>query len=203
MPGLFGMPMAAAMAPAAMPKMQRAGLFGAPAAAAPKGFLDGGKLKGKDALAIALGALGSGFAGNGNFGQFLVGNMMQNRKAEQDAKMAEQQRMANLQDYRTKKEIDLEYPGAPKNPHYWETNDGSLGMVDPLTGKPSILYKDPTPKINWMTIDNGDGTKQVVPVGPNGPMLGGGMAQPQPYNPDDWEVVEGGPSQPAAGGFRR
>ncbi len=57
----------------------------------------------------------------------------------------------------------------PVQPHYWETNDGSLGIVGP-DGKPQILYQDPTPKVNWITADNPDGTKSVIPVGPNGPL---------------------------------
>jgi hypothetical protein len=67
---------------------------------------------------------------------------------------------------------------APRSPHYWETNDGSLGVIGP-DGKPSIAYKDPTPKIDWITATNADGTKTLVPMqqgggGPVSPTPGGG-----------------------------
>lgn len=97
-------------------------------------------------------------------------------------------------------------------PHYWETNNGSLGMIG-ADGRPQIVYEDPTPKINWITADNPDGTKSLIPVGPNGPMQGGGgpaspalgagmltapVGKLTPIDPSQM----GGPSQPAAGGFR-
>lgn len=63
----------------------------------------------------------------------------------------------------------------PVAPHYWETNNGSLGVIGP-DGSPRIAYEDPTPKINWIQADNADGTKSLIPVGPNGPIgqTGGG-----------------------------
>ena len=89
------------------------------------------------------------------------------------------QRQQQLQEYRMKQADEMaqwiaqqEWERAhpkPVQPHYWETNDGSLGIVGP-DGKPQILYQDPTPKINWITADNPDGTKSVIPVGPNGPL---------------------------------
>lgn len=58
---------------------------------------------------------------------------------------------------------------APSSPYRWESNDGSLMEVG-ADGQPRTVYKDPTPKINWIRADNGDGTFQMVPVGPQGPM---------------------------------
>lgn len=95
----------------------------------------------------------------------------------------------------------------PNAPHYWEMNDGSLGVVGP-DGQPKVLFKDPTPKINWITADNGDGTKSVIPVGPNGPlnaMPPSGAAPtiidklPEGVKP----LTEGGPTPSASGGFLR
>lgn len=93
-------------------------------------------------------------------------------------------------------------------PHYWETNDGSLAVVGP-NGKPQVLYQDPTPKINWIQADNGDGTKSLIPVGPNGPLgakggdpvSGAQAGQPPATLPPDFDF--GGPTQPASGGFPR
>lgn len=97
----------------------------------------------------------------------------------------------------------------PAAPHYWETNDGSLGMVG-ADGKPMVLYKDPTPKITWMTADNGDGTKTLVPMGPAGPLSqgGGGLAsgaqpgaEPPAVLPPDFDFDKGGPTPPASDTF--
>lgn len=93
-------------------------------------------------------------------------------------------------------------------PHYWETNDGSLAVVGP-DGRPQVLYQDPTPKINWIQADNGDGTKSLIPVGPNGPLgakggdpvSGAQAGQPPATLPPDFDF--GGPTQPASGGFPR
>ncbi len=70
----------------------------------------------------------------------------------------------------------------PQQPHYWETNNGSLAMVGP-DGKPQIVYQDPTPKITWLTADNGDGTKQIVPMGPSGPLQSQGAVPGVPSAP--------------------
>lgn len=79
----------------------------------------------------------------------------------------------------------------PAAPHYWEMNDGSLGMVGP-DGKPVVLFKDPTPKINWVTADNPDGTKSLIPMGPNGPL--GGGAQPATPGITFTPIEDGGPA---------
>lgn len=91
-------------------------------------------------------------------------------------------------------------------PHYWETNDGSLGFVGP-DGTPQILYKDPTPKLNWIQADNGDGTKQLIPVGPNGPIMGGGgpasgaggFAPPSPLGVPSGNPLQGAPNSKVIG----
>ena len=97
-------------------------------------------------------------------------------------------------------------------PHFWESNDGSLGMVGP-DGVPRILYQDPTPKITTLALDNGDGTKTLVRVGPDGMPIGsnfqGGGGQTSsggavPTAPVGrlTPITQGGPSQPAMGNFR-
>lgn len=56
-------------------------------------------------------------------------------------------------------------------------------MIGP-DGKPVIAYQDTTPKINWITAENPDRTKTLIPMGPNGPLVGGATAalsaQPAP-----------------------
>ena len=162
---------------------------------------------------------GGGFFGQGGAGRGIAGAIgdyllqingmrpiyapQQHQKQQmlQAEKMRQQQRMEGREDKQ------WEWENAPRNagkPHYWETNNGSLAMIDPITGKPSVVYEDPTPKINWMTIDNGDGTKQIVPVGPNGPMMGGTppMGQLPTFSQDDWDKA-GGTGSNVGGGFRR
>lgn len=108
---------------------------------------------------------------------------------------------------------ELAHPKASA-PHYWETNDGSLGMVGP-DGKPQILYQDPTPKITTIAVDNADGTKTLVRVGPDGVPIGmgvggktsGAMPGASPVGLPTAPVgkltpLPGGPTQPASGGFR-
>jgi hypothetical protein len=66
-----------------------------------------------------------------------------------------------------------------------------------------------TQNVQWITADNGDGTKSIIPIGPNGPMQGGGgpastgQAAPPQTLPPDFDFGAGGPTQPASGGFPR
>lgn len=84
-------------------------------------------------------------------------------------------------------EVLSQQAGTP-TPHYWETNDGSLGAIGP-DGKPQILYKDPTPKVTWTQVDLPNGQKQLIPsingqiqaggAGPQRPAIGTVMADPR------------------------
>lgn len=100
----------------------------------------------------------------------------------------------------------------PSQPHYWETNNGSLGRINPTTGLPEIVYNDPTPKIEYQWIkDPNTGQMTGVPITrggaptPTGPQIGavvdgyrfkGG----DPNKQESWEAV-GGPTPPASGSF--
>jgi hypothetical protein len=89
-------------------------------------------------------------------------------------------------------------------PHYWETNNGSLAVVGP-DGKPQVVYEDPTPKIEWITTTNPDGTKTLVPM-----QQGDGPSSTPPISqqrPPIGAVVadpfgDGGQTPPASGTFR-
>lgn len=91
----------------------------------------------------------------------------------------------------------------PTAPHYWETNNGSLGMVGP-DGQPQIIYNDPTPKIDWMQArDPATGQITLYPMqqGGGGPVSGAAPGGNPPASlPPDFDF--GGPTQPASGGFR-
>lgn len=53
-------------------------------------------------------------------------------------------------------------PAEPAQPHYFETNNGSQGMIGP-DGKPQILYKDPDPKVNFIPDGMGGGNWVAIP----------------------------------------
>jgi hypothetical protein len=108
-------------------------------------------------------------------GQAMYAPMMQQRKLqEEDARirqqMFEQKRIAEREDKQ------WEWQNKPRDeraPYRWEANDGSLMEVGP-DGQPRQVYKDPTPKTTYISVDNSDGTKTVVPV-VNGQIMGGGQ----------------------------
>lgn len=87
------------------------------------------------------------------------------------------------------KVFDVGHPKATA-PHYWETNNGSLGMVG-ADGKPAIVYQDPTPKVTTIAVDNHDGTQTLYRVGPDGVPLGAGL--------QGAAANTGAPSVPAVG----
>ena len=111
-------------------------------------------------------------------------------KQEQEAAQehARQQREASMQDWRTK--FDYENANSPKKPHYWESNDGSLMALGP-DGQPAVVYKDPTPRMQFLP--DGMGGGRFVPIGGE---QGGD---------DEWGPVvnqrPGGASGNAGGGF--
>jgi hypothetical protein len=107
-------------------------------------------------------------------------------------------------DAKTRALVGAEYSRlhpAPQEPHFFEANNGDQGAIDPATGQVKIMYHDPTPKVNWVTADNGDGTKQLIPVVNGVPVTGGGMpgAAPPATLPPDFNF--GGPTPQASGGF--
>ncbi len=90
------------------------------------------------------------------------------------------------------------YPKA-QDAHFFEANNGDQGAIDPVTGQVKILYHDPTPKVQWVRIDNGDGTFTMQPV-VNGQMGGAGSAPPATL-PPDFDFGTGGPTPAASGNF--
>lgn len=157
------------------------------------------------------------FFGEGGVGRSIAGNIgdfllqysgmqpiyapaMQQRQAmAHDQQQREMQRQQGLEDWVAKQEYERANP-APRAPHYWETNNGSLGMIGP-DGQPQIVYPDPDEKIQWLTVENGDGTKSVIPYNSKGPL--GQQPQASPQRPKGkLTPYKGGQSATPTGGFR-
>lgn len=77
-------------------------------------------------------------------------------------------------------------------PRYFEANNGDQYTIG-TDGKPQLVFKDPTPKVNWVRADNGDGTFTMVPM-----QMGGQQTQPQGNLPAIGSVVPD-PRKPAGG----
>ena len=136
---------------------------------APKKGFDWGKL---------IGVLGDSLSIAGGGQAQYVPNLLERRQLQDARQYAEQtyqrRRQDDLADYGVKQEIEAKY-AKPPAPYRWESNNGSLLELGP-DGQPKVVYEDPTPKINWVRADNGDGTFTMVPMGPNGPINVPGQA---------------------------
>lgn len=107
-----------------------------------------------------LAMLGSVLRDNSD-GTELVGLLAQRQETQAAALRAQQEREAGMQDWLAKQQWERANP-APMSPHYWETNDGSLAVVGP-DGKPQVVYKDPSPKMNFIPDGLGGGQWVAVP----------------------------------------
>lgn len=119
-----------------------------------------------------LGAFGDGFGTNG---PVYAQSKMQRSRLMQEQQQAEQQRQAERENFIWKSQYERDNP-KPSNPYRWESNDGSLLELGP-DGQPRVVYKDPTPKVNYQRVDNGDGTYTMVPI-VNGQIMTQGIQQP-------------------------
>lgn len=89
---------------------------------------------------------------------------------------------------------------------FHQTNTGDWLGIDKQTGQVVSRSVDdhPKPVVTWQQADNGDGTKTLVPFGPNGPVGGGySTAAPPPTRPVGklTPIPDGGPTPPASGTF--
>lgn len=92
----------------------------------------------------------------GQPGQFAA-QQQHERAMQQRQQMADQERMTRRED------MQWEWANKPResSPYRWESNDGSLLEVGP-DGNPRVVYKDPTPKQQW--VPDGYGGGQFVPI---------------------------------------
>lgn len=109
----------------------------------------------------------------------------------------QRERGENYADWERKQAYERDNP-KPVAPHYWETNDGSLGRVGP-DGNPEVVYKDPTERIEYQWVRNPDGTMSGIPIPRGG-------AAPAPAGPPPGvtftPLPAGGAPQPGARPFR-
>lgn len=73
-------------------------------------FIEGGKFTGKDALGLALGAIGDAFTGTPTTAQFLFEGIANRRKAEQEQQALAAKRAAELEDFAAKRRLEIENP---------------------------------------------------------------------------------------------
>lgn len=159
--GMFGRPPMQAPQPGTMP-------IGVEQMQQKPGFFQ------RSGVKTAAGILGDTLLTLGG-GEPMYAPMMQQRKLqEEDARirqqMFEQKRIAE------RKDMQWEWQNKPREeraPYRWKANDGSLMELGP-DGQRRQVYKDPTPKTTYISVDNSDGTKTVVPV-VNGQIMGGGQ----------------------------
>jgi len=116
------------------------------------------------------GAFGDAFSPNG---PAYFPQKQRQSELMQRQQMQEQQRMQERED---KQWEWANKPQEERAPYRWEANDGSLMEVGP-DGQPRQVYKDPTPKVNYQRVDNGDGTFTMVPI-VNGQIMTQGIQQP-------------------------
>lgn len=152
-----------------------------------------------------IGVLGDSLSIAGGGQAQYVPNMLERRQLQDARQYAEQtyqrQRQDGLADYGAKQEIAAKYDKPPA-PYRWESNDGSLLELGP-DGQPKVVYKDPTPKINWVRADNGDGTFTMVPMGPNGPINPQAPQGGAPVAPKGKLKPYGGQTATPSGTFQR
>jgi hypothetical protein len=99
----------------------------------------------------------------------------QQKMMEQQQALAAQQyaqhRADDNADWMNHYKFELDNP----KPYRWESNDGSLMEMGP-DGTPRVVYKDPTPKPNWIQVrDPATGELRIVNMG----TVGGQTEQPE------------------------
>lgn len=136
-----------------------------PAPAEKLSFLEGGKLTGKDALGLALGAIGDTFAqqsgGQAIMAPMVMKGIMGAREAKRAAESAAAKREQDNQDWLWRHDYERANPKS-STPYRWEANDGSL-MELGADGQPAVRYKDPTPKMNFIPDTMGGGKWVALP----------------------------------------
>lgn len=124
--GIFGSPLTARSVSAFQQPEQK-----------PARFIDGGKFRGKDALALALGAIGDAFTGRPLAAQNLFGSIAARREAEQQQRLAQQKRAADIEDAQRKRQFEIANP----IPDAFDKALRGAG-IDPASAEGQQLFRD-------------------------------------------------------------
>lgn len=103
------------------------------------------------------------------------------------------------------KAMDARQP-KPVEPVIQRANNGDILGLHPMTGEVLFTRADPNPKpsLDWiMAEDPQTGARQLIPVGPSGPILPGSGPAALPTAPvGKLTPIDGGPTPSASGSFR-
>ena len=127
-------------------------------------------------------------------------NAQQQAMADQAAEM--RKRSLDMQDYRAKKEIDQQYRGPDEGPAIAQNYNFIRGIVGDEAAKEYVANYGQRPEEPRMISIPGKGTFFGTMPEVMQWAQGGSAQQGSPYNPDEWDVVEGGPTASQSGGFR-
>lgn len=153
-------------------------------------------------LQTIAGVIGDALSTAGGGQGLFLPNLLARQNAERQYALGQRERADKFADWQKQYDYERTNPKpSTAAPHYWETNDGSLGVIDPQTGKPAILYQDPTPKQNfipdglgggqWVTVP-GTGGIPMAPTAPVGQLKPVGKLTP----------ITGGATPSGSRGFR-
>jgi len=142
------------------------------------------------------GGVGRGIAGNiGDFllqyagAQPIYAPQMQRQQAmKQQQQAGEANRLEEERQWIAREQ----YKRANTPPETFESNSGDRYTIG-ADGTPRLIFKDPTPKTEWINVKNPDGTMTIMPK-----PVGGGNAPPSTL-PADFDF--GGQTPPASGRF--
>lgn len=133
---------------------------------------------GPGGTAEKLGELGDYLlAAVGNpLGEYALRSREMAKQAQREEAQWSRRRQQQLQDQIAVRQWERENPA----PRYFEANNGDQYQIGP-DGKAVRVFADPTPKVQWQRVENGDGTFTMVPI-VNG-QIAGGAGQQNPTAP--------------------
>jgi hypothetical protein len=120
-----------------------------------------------------IGIIGDALSTFGGGKPVYLSHMLDQQETERERQQREQE--AGMEHARDRADFDYR---TNNTPYRWESNDGSL-MEMGTDRKPRVVYKDPTPKTEWINVRNPDGTMTIMPKPQGGPL--------PTFGPEDWD----------------
>lgn len=195
---------------------RKGGLFGSSPMVTTPGIGDGMTAAQEPLAPVKPKFFGEGGVGRsiaGNIGDFLLQYsgmdpiyapaMQQKQAMAYDQQQREMQRRQGLEDWTWKQNYENANRPAPQ-PTEFERLVAASGL--PPEQQTEMIRKYVSNRANpidWIRADNGDGTFQLVPMGPNGPMTQGAAPQAAPQRPKGkLTPYNGGQTATPSGNFR-